>query len=313
MKFKSIYKYILIILLIFLNAGLIYTYQPDNDFSNTKKSLTYDEHRLRIRNLFNQKTSSEAYADFKELYKDSDPNRVHDLAHLVGYLIYEKEGLKGEKICDATFTWGCYHGFIGAAYVKEGKKIFSFSENFCFNLSERNETEKEACIHGVGHGLLAIRKYTPSSLELALKDCDNFTKYIYKQSCRAGAFMEYFARSVYKQGNNQTIPPELSYDQKVNPCANLSNKDQNLCYFELAKVWEKTERESEKTYVSWCMEFSKDAREQCLNGISHGIPFNHKMQILPSVIKCKAMPDFSHIISCIKEVISTARNNSSNI
>ena len=35
---------------------------------------------------------------------------VHEFAHIVGNSAFKKFGVDGLKICDATFSYGCFHG-----------------------------------------------------------------------------------------------------------------------------------------------------------------------------------------------------------
>src|SRR3989344_3095727 len=141
------------------------------------------------------------------------PNGVvgnpHDMAHLVGQLLFKKRGFDGLSTCTPVFAFGCYHGLMEVAFdqYKDSKDETSYenalleAEKGCAQIGSPSDTTYWSCIHGMGHGIATFRDH---NIEKSLTDCD-VNKESIRTYCNDGVFMEF----------SISAPP--SFYQKDNP------------------------------------------------------------------------------------------------
>ena len=122
----------------------------------------------------------------------------HDMAHLVGQLIFKKHGFDGLSICEPLFAFGCYHGLMEVAFNKQFD--LEAAEKGCRSVGNVSTPAYWSCIHGIGHGVATFRDH---KIDQALADCDivgpNILTY-----CYDGVFMEFSISappSFYKQSD----------------------------------------------------------------------------------------------------------------
>lgn len=73
-----------------------------------------------FKSLIDAAGPQKAYDEFKAVYQNDPFEIQHNAAHVMGRALYEKAGLDGFSICDATFAFGCYHAFLGLAIHEKG-------------------------------------------------------------------------------------------------------------------------------------------------------------------------------------------------
>jgi plastocyanin len=121
--------------------------------------------------------------------RGTDP-KAHDMAHLVGQLIFNEYGLDGLSICTPVFAFGCYHGLMAVAF--EGKSLPEYKESIsgadkgCLRLGGAEDASYWSCVHGIGHGIITYREH---DTDIALKDCDALGERV-RTYCHDGVFME---------------------------------------------------------------------------------------------------------------------------
>lgn len=109
----------------------------------------------------------------------SSANDPHELAHVLGKDIYRRLGEDGIEVCDESFTYGCYHGFVRAFFETE-------SETPAFALVCKKAPNYGGCLHGFGHALGSIE----GDLTVALGTCDRLFE-AFTFGCWEGVFMEF--------------------------------------------------------------------------------------------------------------------------
>lgn len=115
---------------------------------------------------------------------------MHEFAHIVGNALYKSNGIDAITSCDRTFSFGCFHGVTEAALKANGINTISNIERACLKIFPATTTVNAMnCIHGVGHGVLAMENYDHVK---ALNDC-NLLSPEYQRYCYDGVFMEYAA------------------------------------------------------------------------------------------------------------------------
>jgi len=60
----------------------------------------------------------EAYSAFKRENTSDDFGKRHLGAHIFGEVVFQEVGVDGIGACDASFEFGCYHGFFNAAVYR---------------------------------------------------------------------------------------------------------------------------------------------------------------------------------------------------
>lgn len=230
-----------------------------DDFSFTEFKETRDLWSEKIEILGAQKAYSEFIARAMET-----PWKAHQLMHIIGALLYEKEGLDGIALCDETELYGCYHGFIAQAVETQGLEAFGTVAEKC---SRENTWERNAaCIHGIGHGLLGLvgRK----NITMALDLCESIHKKygLSKKDitgCFSGLFMEYHFTHEKSTGAPMVIPEALQ-----EPCDTIPEDFLPQCYFEQPHWWRSGLKKDIRSIGDLCMQLPKEAeRDACFLGL----------------------------------------------
>jgi len=80
-----------------------------------------DKNRIESQEYWSAKIKKsgpeKVYKEFLEINKDNDESIQHGNAHTFGGVLYEEIGKEGLSICDSSFSFGCYHEFLGTAII----------------------------------------------------------------------------------------------------------------------------------------------------------------------------------------------------
>jgi len=157
------------------------------------KNLPEREKYAWLENRAKVESPEVAWRYVKEAYNTPEGvvGNPHDMAHLVGQLIYKSYGFDGLTICEPIFAFGCYHGLIEVAFDKDkpeaySDKLFAAQEG-CKSLGDTETPSYWSCIHGMGHGVATFREY---NMEKSLNDCDLLNERV-RTYCHDGVFMEF--------------------------------------------------------------------------------------------------------------------------
>ncbi len=176
-----------------------------------------------------------AYQNFKKMNLANRTFRQHKLAHMFGELLFQKMGEKGISVCDDTFLYGCYHGFLSeAVYLKGMNEISSLNSN-CLDFI-KDKVVSRHCQHGLGHGILAMLGYKPDNLRDALARCDSVQVRYPNQACQEGVFMEYNLKFLLADSGNGN-PRTFDSANPYSPCTEVDPKYQTTCYFLQSQWW----------------------------------------------------------------------------
>lgn len=201
--------------------------EPPRQFSNLKTSSSYQELKKKWEDVFNR-TPTDAYATFLKTANTLPYNEAHSLAHIVGAILYDREGLAGLSHCTNDFAFGCYHGFAGNVIEKTG--INGVGE---FTKACKNQESVTDCEHGIGHGLLSY--LGSDKLTDALELCPE-APFGSVGGCYNGVFMEYFLSTLQR---DQGVPMRtLDSRAPEGPCGSgVPKRFQPACYYELPAWW----------------------------------------------------------------------------
>lgn len=151
----------------------------------------------------------------------------HDMAHLVGQLLFKERGFDGLSTCDPSFAFGCYHGLMEVAFDKDNPREFKANlekaNDGCEAIGTTTSPTYWSCIHGIGHGIATFREY---DMELSMDDCD-FLPTGFQTYCRDGVFMEF----------SISAPPSF-YDREnpLYPCTVVAENAKSACARSQSKV-----------------------------------------------------------------------------
>ncbi len=154
-------------------------------------------------------------------------SECHPLTHSIGRFAAESYPdvgaayAKGNSLC-----WsGYYHGVLETFVYRTGlsnieEKINSICASL--NTDRRYDFNYFNCVHGLGHGLMAL---SDNDIPSSLKKCDALTGDWEQQSCAGGAYME----NVIADGLNH-VTNWLDPKRPLFPCDVSQENYKNTCY-----------------------------------------------------------------------------------
>lgn len=270
----------------------------------------FQKEKNKLREMFQEKGGKSTYEYFKtnEDYKNKNS---HELAHFVGMELYVREGESGVAICDEAYNWGCYHGFFGQALSKEGNKFLTKAESACRAGGTRG-VDFGGCVHGVGHGVMALHGYTPENLPKALADCDLMTAETAK-GCYNGVFMEYNTRIMQFLKEGEGAQRILVSENPYEPCLDLEERYQYDCFHEQPNWWSPLMQHdfSKMGYLCGAIP-GITLEEACYRGIGRVVPgvVNYDKELVGEA--CMKLPTSQGIASCMRDAIEILLNQKVN-
>jgi hypothetical protein len=149
----------------------------------------------------------------------------HNETHVFGSALYSQEGIHGVAVCDDRFEYACFHQVIGEALTDLGMDSFPKVVEVCKG--------SPACLHSIGHGVLAQQGYTIADLRKAIRVCETLPSSVYVQGCYGGLFMEYNMRRML----GDTQHPRPASENWLDPCDQFSGELGRICYYWQPTWW----------------------------------------------------------------------------
>lgn len=190
------------------------------DTNNFRKTL------VRWQTVFLTRDASTAYGQFIDEGNTMPSEQSHMVAHVVGGILYDINGLEGLSSCTDDFNYGCYHGFASRVIEEKGTAGISELTDACRQMRSLD------CEHGIGHGLMVY--FGDDRLNEALSACSVFGHRT--GGCSAGVFMEHFMNSMRQRDDRGA----LAFDERAPdaPCTAVSDADDRVtCYYWLPVLW----------------------------------------------------------------------------
>lgn len=277
-----------------------------------KHDFTKSENRIitASKNVFNLSENSQlwaerilkvggkkAYQDFKKEVENIRPGIQHAKSHEFGEALYYSEGLDGISVCDNSFSFGCYHSFLGTAIYLEDLKTIPFLNQKCI---ENLRNQALGCQHGIGHGIMTYLGYRFENLTNALINCDKLTANDPIGGCIGGVFMEYnFQTMLVDEGKIRTYDKKKPYY----PCDLIGEKFRPACYFWQGQWWSTvlSENNEEKYHEigDLCQQIVSDSfRDQCFLGIGNITPILADWNPKQAIILCKIFSSLEEQLLC---------------
>ncbi|MBY0539746.1 hypothetical protein K2P56_04975 [Patescibacteria group bacterium] len=257
---------------------------PLYDDAEPSAVLEYWTEQVRTRG------APEAYEDFKIKNARTEESLQHVYAHIIGEKIFEKEGVSGISVCDASFGFGCYHGFFGRALSEGGVETITELNSVCL---EKFGPLGAGCQHGIGHGILEYVGYQDVTSALAL--CEKTTHVVPLLGCVSGVFME-FNTPLVSTGDGLT-PSSRLYDleRPYMPCDEVDIRYKKSCYFELGG-WTHAVFPSEYTSAAdFCQNAPPPYAVECSRGFGAILLPSVRYDMQRSLDACDAFSDQNRI------------------
>lgn len=289
-----IYMFFLCILFVvwyvFLNQQSAHPEETKIANSTNYFTILYDEWSERI----DKKGKEESYEEFKKEYNDKSYELQHNAAHIIGELLYEKEGLSGLAVCDETFAFGCYHGFFLSSLSQEGISIITELNNVC---ADNFDGFLNACQHGIGHGVLEFAGH--KNLKKALEMCEMTLQEEGNFGCSGGVFMEFnFPGNVFSE---ELRAREYEAHNPYYPCdsENVPEKFKNSCYHSLPQWWKNMGQVPYTDMGNLCVNvYKEEYRNKCFLGVGNIAAPSTGYNIEDTIKICLQMPSLQSIVMC---------------
>ncbi len=254
----------------------------------------------RARNEFIHQIQKEggvrAYAAFVETYRPQGFEIQHNAAHLFGEALYDVEHLGGLAICDQTFNFGCYHGFMSRAIAREGLPVIHKLDGVC----KSDTLAPMACQHGIGHGILEFLGHT--KLLEALDACKLTNQEDPIAGCTSGVFMEYNVPLVTREDGSIGVESRSLADahKPFDVCPSMPAQFKQSCYHELPQWWTQVLTTDMGDMGRLCATVEEEQlKNACLMGVSNIIPSQAAYDAQTIISMCNEMPTPKSIDECL--------------
>lgn len=232
-----------------------------------------------------------AFKDMEAAYNADDfvKSQCHQLAHIVGRTSFEKTGSLEKAYAQGdNFCWsGFYHGAIEQAVKSEGAaKIKQDAKSICqdFALKQRYSFNHFNCVHGLGHGMMAVSNY---NLFDALKLCDNLNDSWEDSSCYGGVFME----NVMVASRGDGTSAYFKSDQPLYPCNAVDYTYKEQCYLmQTSYILQHNGYDFAKTF-SECAQADEAFVDTCYRSAGRDASGSTVSDVQRTVANCQAAGD----------------------
>lgn len=215
----------------------------------------------------------------------------HDMAHLVGQLIFKEYGFEGLTICKPIFAFGCYHGLMEVAFDKNSDKDYfknlSAAEEGCKAL-EKETQSYHSCLHGIGHGIATFRDY---NLTPSLSDCGTFEESV-GTYCYDGIFMEF---SLNAPANFYTK------EDPIYPCNAVGEKPKIACARSQTQVMRlKLELDTQEIADTCRQNGDKDILYHCIDALGYFVAQNAYGNSYKIIFGCEEIKEEGLAAQCME-------------
>lgn len=231
-------------------------------YTSTCWTTYYDE-------LAKRRGSSAAMRDLKQRYDAGGYARTfcHVSLHKIGAAAADEFGTiaaaykHGDTFCRAGYYHGVLEKIFGEADEGGGEKLLSTLNSICAEISgkERYSYDYFACVHGIGHGLMA---YFDHDVVQSLAGCKTLEGAWEHGSCYGGVFMENVTAH-----SEETPSQYLKADDPLYPCNALDDEYRYTCYqFQTSYILPLFGGDFKKTFDT-CRNVEEKYRGTCFQSI----------------------------------------------
>lgn len=262
---------VVVVVGLFVRGGVM-TYKPSDPLNNKGFWSAQLSHN-----------AEEAYQLFKKNNAEVPLGLQHSTAHLFGGLLYEIEGVSGITLCDASFSFGCFHGFFTRAIAEEGVALVPELDKACL---ARYGEWGTGCQHGIGHGIMEYFGF--ADIATALEACELTTWPTPLAGCPSGVFMEYRIPAVLRDGLFSTEPRMVDNKNPYEPCGEVDARYHDSCYYELGLWWRMALGPEYARMGSWCSDLHNEKnRMNCFLGVGSAAAQTETFDVPRTLSRCE--------------------------
>ncbi len=207
------------------------TYYPEVDYLAQNQNFNFQDLSNYFTDLTEKKGAAYAYEVLKITPIPSNID-LHLMGHVVGDVLFKKQGIKGIEVCTHYFRNACSHSIVVGLFLERGTGALKDIAQAC-KKAPGGRGAYGMCFHGLGHGILAFTEY---DFRKAIELCKELEKLNYDGSeypqCAGGAVMEMVAgvhdRVAWEKQRENYIPD----NDPLAPCSLDFMEEQTLsfCY-----------------------------------------------------------------------------------
>lgn len=245
----------------------------------------------------------QAYEELTKWSKGFSVGEQHGFAHTFGGALYAQEGVDGIAYCDARFSFGCYHEFLGTAIADRGLSSVNELNEACFRVVPENSL---SCQHGIGHGILTDIGYDLPDIKKALSMCRDLPYSDPIGGCYGGVFMEYDHRTMW---GDSAVSREGDSAEPFALCESIDDEYGKACAFWTPQWWGQAFRSLDsdaharaRRMGHWCEGevFGRTHVRDCFEGIGNIVSFDAQFDPEESRLLCEAASDnLEHRLWCL--------------
>ena len=150
----------------------------------------------------------------------------HQLTHVIGRTAGATAGIEALDGASELCSSGFHHGVVEAAMIEIGPAdAVERAPTVCasFRDTVRHSNEHYNCVHGLGHGFMAVYG---SDVFASLDGCDSLDDPWERDQCAGGVFME----NLTSLANEERPSTSLRPDEPLYPCTAVDRRHKAACY-----------------------------------------------------------------------------------
>ncbi|MEK7560752.1 MAG: polysaccharide deacetylase family protein [Patescibacteria group bacterium] len=255
-----------------------------DEFVGVVSAVDYNAERIYWRRVIDKIGPAAAYALLKSKYALAPTGIAHNTAHVFGEILYAR-GIENLSVCDVSFIFGCYHGFLGRAISERGTEVLQRLDRICV----QKRRERLGCHHGIGHGIMTY--FGDDRLAEALEACGSLSWKGPVAGCYGGLFMEYNFRNAHLEGEGKTYVRAYHGDP-YDPCPSLPLQFMNACFYEQPDWWRHLFNNDFKKLGDLCLGIpNAENREFCFIGVGRMAAQSMDYDMEKTKTECGRMPN----------------------
>lgn len=233
-------------------------------------------------------------------------DQAHNLAHEIGYAVYERfpKLVQMLSACRDTAASGCFHGVMMQYIGRQGLPTPERIAGACEEIRAAGGMLYFQCLHGLGHGTMMGRILNArgeagfDAIRSALGDCDALRGDYEQQSCYGGTFMEYLVAARY-QIFHYPVKPKYRDDDINWPCSELDERYVAACYTTQGRIILDAKKWNFREAFQACAEAPAAGRTACAYKIGLDIlPGSDRVNYGRVVDGCRQALDVAQRTTC---------------
>ena len=252
----------------------------------------------------------QTFSDVVQLYNDSE-YPCHQTSHHLGMWVYDytQNFDKAFGVAEMLCGGGPIHGVIQQFFVTEYLEIKEILDDDLLEICPKTSEQPHSimrwqCLHGIGHGLLAVSDYDVFS---SLEKCEIFEPGWEQLSCSKGVFMQNVVYNFDTGGGN------FMEDDKLFPCNKVEEKFVPACYhYHASYILKKNDFEMYSSFGDCDEILPVEFVKYCYHGMGRQAEIDIKGSMQRAVTLCTAGKQAIFHSDCLRGMLMTIINRDEN-